>query len=87
MYEVAGVYYLCSENKGPDQQICAFVFAFGKSRFSQDMPPVLEKRSYAFFIEHFREMSKFFKGSDSESDSGSELEDQVQPQRPVAPTK
>ena len=36
------MYYLCSENKGADQLcgyaklICAFVFAYAKSRFSHD---------------------------------------------------
>ena len=37
-----GLYYPCSENKGADQfavtakLICAFVFAYAKSRFSHD---------------------------------------------------
>ena len=36
-----GLYYLCSENKGADQLrgyrlICAFVFAYAKSRFAHD---------------------------------------------------
>ena len=42
-WEVEGLYYLCSENKGADQLrfkcaallICAFVFAYVKIRFSQ----------------------------------------------------
>ena len=28
--------YPCSENKGADQLVCVFVFAFAKSRFSHD---------------------------------------------------
>ena len=31
--EVEGLYYLCSKNKGATQLICAFVFAYAKSRF------------------------------------------------------
>ena len=31
------MYYLCSENKGANQLICAFVFAYAGSRFSYDM--------------------------------------------------
>ena len=36
--EDEGFYNLCSENKGADplQPICAFVFAYAKSRFSHD---------------------------------------------------
>ena len=40
--EVEELYYLCTENKGADQLrghlqlICAFVFAYAKSRFSHD---------------------------------------------------
>ena len=53
IYEVEGLYYLCGENKGADQladqlrgyraaavtgqTICAFVFAYAKSRFSHDV--------------------------------------------------
>ena len=42
MYEVEGLYSLCSENKGVDQLwvfaklICFFVFAYAKSRFSHN---------------------------------------------------
>ena len=49
MKEVEGLYYLCGENKGADQlrgyreadlrlcfRICVFVFAYVKSRFSQN---------------------------------------------------
>ena len=52
IYEIEGLYYPCSENKGADQLrgyrqadlrlcfrtelICAFVFAYAKSRFSHD---------------------------------------------------
>ena len=43
IYVEEGLYYLCSENKGADQlrgyreaQICIFVFAYAKSRFSHD---------------------------------------------------
>ena len=41
--EVEGAYYLCSGNKGTDQllgyrtAICAFVFAYSKSRFSNEL--------------------------------------------------
>ena len=31
-----GLYYVCRENKGADQVISAFVFAYSKSRFSHD---------------------------------------------------
>ena len=40
--KVEGLYYQCSQNKGPDQLCsyrlltCVFVFAFAKSRFSHD---------------------------------------------------
>ena len=34
--KVEGVYYLCTENKGAAQLICAFVFAYAKSRISND---------------------------------------------------
>ena len=30
------MFFLCSENKGADQLICVFVFAYAKSRFSHD---------------------------------------------------
>ena len=43
IYEEEGLYYLCCENKGADQLrsssaqlICAFIFAYAKSRFSHD---------------------------------------------------
>ena len=35
IYEVEGLYCLCSENKGADQ-LCVFVFAYAKIRFSHD---------------------------------------------------
>ena len=41
IYEEEGLYYLCSENKGTDQLArshCALVFAYAKSRFSNDQP-------------------------------------------------
>ena len=46
--EVEGLHYLCSENKGADQlcgyrkadQICVFVFAYAKSRFSHIAAPI-----------------------------------------------
>ena len=41
--EEEGLYYICSENKGADQLrtltpqlICAFAFAYAKSKFSHD---------------------------------------------------
>ena len=34
--EEDGLYYLCSGNKGADQLICVFVFAYAKGRFSHD---------------------------------------------------
>ena len=36
MSEVEGLYYLCSKNKGTDQIICVFVFAYSKISFSHD---------------------------------------------------
>ena len=48
IYEVEGLYYLCSENKGTDQLrghregnreaklICVFVFAYAKKRLSHN---------------------------------------------------
>ena len=42
IYEVEGLYYLCSENKGADQLrataklICVFVFAYAKIWFSNN---------------------------------------------------
>ena len=37
------MYYLCSENKGAvtAQLICAFVFAYAKSRFSHDVAQLM----------------------------------------------
>ena len=34
IYEIEGLYYLCSENKGTAKLICVFVFAYAKIRFS-----------------------------------------------------
>ena len=34
--KVEGLYYPCSENRGADQLICVFVFAYAKIRFSHD---------------------------------------------------
>ena len=42
--EVVGLYYLCGENKGA-AQLCAFVFAYAKSRFSHDVAH-LKRMSY-----------------------------------------
>ena len=51
IHEVEGLCYLCSKNKGADQLccyrklICAFVFAYAKSRFSHDAANFLSKTS------------------------------------------
>ena len=49
IYEVEGLFYLCSENKDAQisctvtaQLICAFVFAFAKSRFSYDTAHIIQ---------------------------------------------
>ena len=36
IYEVEGLFYLCSGRKNADQLLCAFVFAYAESRFSHD---------------------------------------------------
>ena len=36
IYKVEGLYYLCSENKGPAKLICVFVYAYVKCWFSHD---------------------------------------------------
>ena len=41
--KVEGLYYLCSENKGTDELICTFVFAYVKSRFSYDVAQIGDK--------------------------------------------
>ena len=40
---VEGLCFLCSENKGADQLICTFVFAYAKSRFSHDLAHFTEE--------------------------------------------
>ena len=40
--EVEGLYYPCSENKGADQLICVFVFAYLKCWFSHDAAQIVE---------------------------------------------
>ena len=47
--QVEGLYYLCSKNKGADQLICAFVFAFAKSRFSHDTVHMRLNKSESFY--------------------------------------
>ena len=44
IYEVEGLYYLCSENLNADQLHCnrAFVFAYAKSRFSHEAAHIEE---------------------------------------------
>ena len=47
IWEVEGLYYLCSENKTltsfaiTAKLICVFVFAYAKSRFSHDEAPII----------------------------------------------
>ena len=41
-WEEEGLYYLCSENKGADQLICGFVFAYAKSQFSHDVAHMIK---------------------------------------------
>ena len=36
IYEVGELYYLCSKDKSTDQMIWDFIFAYAKSRFSQN---------------------------------------------------
>ena len=38
-----GLYYPCSENKGADQLICVFVFAYAKRWFSHDAAQIYHK--------------------------------------------
>ena len=40
------MYYLCSEYKGADLLICAFVLAYAKSRFSHDAAHTIVDRSW-----------------------------------------
>ena len=40
IWEVEGLYYLWSENKGAAQLICTFVFAYAKNRFSHEVASV-----------------------------------------------
>ena len=42
IYEVEGLYYLCSENKSvATQLICAFLLEYAKSRFSHDIAQMI----------------------------------------------
>ena len=50
IYEEEGLYYLCSENKGADQLICTFVFAYVNSRFSHDAAHNI----CTFYIRYFK---------------------------------
>ena len=38
---IEGLYYLCSENKGAEQLICTFVFAYAKGNFSHDAAQII----------------------------------------------
>ena len=38
------MYYPCSVNKGADQLICAFVFAYVKMRFIHDAANIVKQR-------------------------------------------
>ena len=46
IYEVEGLYFLCSENKGAAQLICIFVFAYAKNRFSHDAAHIVKVVSF-----------------------------------------
>ena len=45
------LYYVCSKNKGADvtvQLICAFVFAYAKSRFSHDIAHLMDENTFSY---------------------------------------
>ena len=63
MLEVEGLYYLCTENQGAyqPQLICAFVFAYAKSRFSHDATHfiLIRHQSKDQRIHLFRDLREF----------------------------
>ena len=48
--KVERLYYPCSENKGSDQLICVFIFAFAKKQFSHEAHMIIMNTSYSFYI-------------------------------------
>ena len=71
IWKEEGLFYLCSENKGPDQlrsyykSICVFVFAFVKSRFSRDMAylDVNRKQKYTCLVLRKNDCQDFQSGT------------------------